>query len=123
GDNGTVIVWNEGFEKGCNKTLAEEVPELAEFLYDVNERIVDLMLPFSKGWFVDKDFCGSASIKKVLPVLAPHLSYKALGIQEGASAQRLWMQSVIDGKDHIDKEVLFADLIEYCKLDTLAMIE
>lgn len=122
-DEGSVIVWNESFEKSCNRTLGEKVPELANFLNDVNERIIDLMLPFSKGWFVDKDFCGSASIKKVLPVLAPHLSYKVLGIQEGASAQRLWMQSVIDGKDHIDKEVLFADLIEYCKLDTLAMVE
>jgi hypothetical protein len=123
GDHGSVIVWNEGFEKSCNRTLAEEVPELADFLNSVNERIIDLMLPFARGWFVDKDFNGSASIKKVLPVVVPELSYKALGIQEGASAQRLWMQAVIDSKDHIDKEVLFADLIEYCKLDTLAMVE
>lgn len=71
----------------------------------------DLMQQFSKLWFVDKDFYDSASIKKVLPVLAPHLSYKTLGIQEGASAQRLWMKGVIDGKDSIDKEVLFADLL------------
>ena len=53
----------------------------------------------------------------------PTLSYAELGIHEGASAQRLWMQGVIDGKDSIDKEVLFADLLEYCKLDTLAMVE
>lgn len=123
GDTGSVIVWNESFEKGCNATLAEEVPDLADFLNNLNDRIVDLMLPFAKGWFVDKDFHGSASIKKVLPVLVPELSYESLGIQEGASAQRLWMQAVIDGKDHIDKEVLFADLIEYCKLDTLAMVK
>lgn len=123
GDSGSVIVWNESFEKGCNQTLAEEVPELSGFLTNLNERIIDLMIPFAKGWFVDKDFCGSASIKKVLPVLAPTLSYKTLGIQEGASAQRLWMQAIIDGKDSIDKEVLFADLVEYCKLDTLAMVE
>lgn len=123
GDKGTVLAWNMGFEKSCNKTLAEEVPELKDFLLDLNERMNDLMLPFSKLWFVDKEFCGSASIKMVLPVLAPHLSYKTLGIQEGASAQRLWMQGVIDGKDSIDKEVLFADLLEYCKLDTLAMVE
>lgn len=123
GDTGTVLAWNMGFEKSCNKTLAEAVPELKDFLLDLNERMNDLMLPFSKLWYVDKDFYGSASIKKVLPVLAPHLSYKALGIQEGASAQRLWMQGVIDGKDSIDKEVLFADLLEYCKLDTLAMVE
>ncbi|MDQ5885664.1 MAG: hypothetical protein QG628_61 [Patescibacteria group bacterium] len=123
GDEGSVIVWNESFEKKCNSLLAEIVPEQSEFLNQVNDRIVDLMVPFAKGWFVDKRFCGSASIKNVLPVIAPQLSYKALGIQEGASAQRLWVQSVIDGKDHIDQEVLFADLIEYCKLDTLAMVE
>jgi len=123
GDTGSVLVWNEGFEKSCNTALATEVPELADFLNDVNSRIIDLMLPFAKGWFVDKDFNGSASIKKVLPVVVPELSYKSLGIQEGASAQRLWMQAVIDGKDSIDQEVLFADLIEYCKLDTLAMVE
>ncbi len=123
GDKGTVIVWNESFEKKCNSLLGEIVTDHTEFLNQVNDRIVDLMIPFAKGWFVDKRFCGSASIKNVLPVIAPHLSYKTLGIQEGASAQRLWTQSVIDGKDHIDKEVLFADLIEYCKLDTLAMVE
>jgi len=123
GDKGTVIVWNESFEKKCNSLLGEIVTDQTEFLNQVNDRIVDLMIPFAKGWFVDKRFCGSASIKNVLPVIAPHLSYKTLGIQEGASAQRLWTQSVIDGKDHIDKEVLFADLIEYCKLDTLAMVE
>lgn len=123
GDNGSVVVWNQGFEKACNRLLAEVVTKQVVFLNDVNERIVDLMLPFAKQWFVDKDFCGSASIKKVLPVVVPALSYKTLGIQEGTAAQRLWMQAVIDGKDTIDKEVLFADLIEYCKLDTLAMVE
>jgi hypothetical protein len=111
------------FEASCNRTLSEAVPELAEFLQGINDRMQDLMIPFSKLWFVDKRFGGSASIKKVLPVLAPTLSYADLGIHEGASAQRLWMQAVIDGKDTIDKEILFADLLEYCKLDTLAMVE
>ncbi len=123
GDTGTVLAWNMSFEKNCNKTLAAAEPELRDFLMDVNDRMNDLMLPFSKGWHVDKNFCGSASIKKVLPVLVPTLSYAELGIHEGGSAQRLWVQAVIDGKDTIDKQVLFADLTEYCKLDTLAMVE
>ena len=46
-------------------------PEHKEFLDDLNERINDLMIPFSQMWFVDKDFFGSASLKKVLPVLVP----------------------------------------------------
>lgn len=123
GDTGTVLAWNMSFEKSCNKFLAKQVPELSDFLLGLNDRMNDLDIPFKDLWYVHRDFLGSYSIKYVLPVLAPHLSYKVLGIQNGASAQRLWMQGVIDGKDSIDKEVLFADLIEYCKLDTLAMVE
>jgi hypothetical protein len=53
----------------------------------------------------------------------PELSYKDLGIQEGLSAQRLWMESVLDGKREDEKEQILSDLDEYCGLDTLAMVE
>lgn len=122
-DTGSVIAWNMGFEKGCNNTLAEFVPEASEFLEDINNRMVDLMVPFSSNWYVDSGFCGSASIKNVLPVLVPELSYKTLGIQEGSAAQRLWMEAVLDGKRDGEKAQILDDLREYCKLDTLAMVE
>lgn len=99
------------------------VPEAAEFLADINNRMVDLMIPFSQNYYVDADFCGSASIKNVLPVLVPELSYKTLDIQEGGTAQRLWMEAALDGKHPDEKEKIFSDLVEYCKLDTLAMVE
>ncbi|MFQ5661767.1 MAG: DUF2779 domain-containing protein [Candidatus Paceibacteria bacterium] len=123
GSVGSVIVWYKSFEMKRNEEMAEMYPEYAEFLEGVNERVVDLMEPFSNGLFVDKDFSGSSSIKKVLPVLVPELSYKELDIQEGASAQRLWTEAVVKGSSEIDKEKLFSDLIEYCKLDTLAMVK
>lgn len=123
GPVGSVIVWYKSFEMKRNEEMAEMFPEFAEFLEGVNSRVVDLIDPFAGGWFADKDFLGSASIKSVLPVLVPELSYKKLGIQEGASAQRLWMDSVLRGKSNIDKEKLFFDLVEYCKMDTLAMVE
>lgn len=123
GDSGSIITWNMGFEKSCNDTLTTFSPEHTEFLQNVNERIVDLMTPFSKLWYVDAGFRGSASIKAVLPILVPELSYKELDIQEGGSAQRLWMECVLDGKHEAEKEKLLSDLIEYCKLDTLAMVE
>lgn len=122
-DKGSVIAWNMGFEKGCNNTLAEFVPEATEFLADINNRMVDLMVPFSSNWYVDSEFCGSASIKNVLPVLVPELSYKTLGIQEGSAAQRLWMEAVLDGKRDGEKAQILDDLRQYCKLDTLAMVE
>ena len=55
--------------------------------------------------------------------MVPNLNYKGLDIQEGQSAQRLWMEAVIKNKEGINKAKLFHNLIEYCKLDTLAMVE
>ena len=123
GPKGTVLVWYEGFEKKCNERMARILPEYASFLEDINSRIIDLMVPFKNGYYVDKAFEGSASIKKVLPVVAPELSYGDMEIQEGGSAQRLWMQSVyedIHSQSEVDK--IMADLLQYCELDTYAMV-
>ncbi len=120
---GSVLTWYMPFEKSCNTTLGELVPEYAEFYQELNSRIMDLMTPFSKGWYVDAAFGGSASIKKVMPALIPSLSYKELDIQEGGAAQRLWMESVLDGKHQEQKQDILANLNKYCELDTLAMVE
>ncbi len=124
GTIGSIITWNASFEKSCNTTLAQLNPEYADAIMAINERVVDLMIPFkpSNGWYADPRFEGSASIKSVLPVVVPSLSYKELGIQNGGSAQALWMQAVLDGTRD-DKEVILDDLLKYCCLDTLAMVE
>lgn len=123
GPTGSIIVWYRSFEMKRNEEMATMFPEYEEFLEDVNSRVVDLMEPFFNGWFVDKDFFGSASIKNVLPVVVPSLNYKELEIQEGVSAQRLWMDAVVKNKSGVDKDKLFSDLVEYCAMDTLAMVE
>lgn len=123
GTEGSVIVWFEGFEKARNSELGDMLPEYKEAMEAINNRVVDLIIPFKQKWYDDPRFEGSASIKKVLPVLCPELSYKTLGIQEGGSAQRLWMEAVLDGTREAEKDQILADLLEYCKLDTLAMVE
>ena len=123
GDHGTIITWNMGFEKNCNSLIGTLLPEHAKFYENVNNRIVDLMTPFSKNWYTHCDFCGSASIKNVLPVLVPELSHKLLDISDGSTAQRLWMEAVLDGKRPDEKEKILSDLLEYCCLDTLAMVK
>lgn len=123
GAKGTVIVWNESFEKSCNDLMGVLQPDFSDFLLSVNKRVKDLMIPFFRGWFVDKEFAGSASIKKVLPVLVDTLSYHDLDIREGGSAQALWMETFLNGGNAGQKEKITRDLLEYCKLDTLAMVE
>jgi hypothetical protein len=51
GETGSVITWNMGFEKGCNDLMVTLLPEYAEFYQNLNERIVDLGMPFAKGWY------------------------------------------------------------------------
>ena len=121
GPKGSVISWFMTFEKSRNTEMAKMYPKYETFLSGLNDRMIDLMIPFSNGWFVDKNFFGSASIKAVLPVLLPELSYKALAISGGADAQRLWMETVLKGLNPEKKEKIMADLRKYCTLDTYAM--
>ena len=120
-DNGTILVWFEGFEKNRNKLMGKMFPEYEKFYEDINERVIDLMRPFADGAYVHKDFLGSASIKKVLPILVPELSYNELNIHAGGAAQRLWMDAILYDKNNKKDEIL-QDLLKYCELDTLAMV-
>lgn len=121
-EGGTIFVWHENFEKGRNTELGELFSDYADFMQSVNDRIIDLKLPFSNGWYLDMDFLGSASIKKVLPVLIKDLSYGNLAIHEGNAASRIWMKTILEGENQDEKDKVMNDLIEYCKLDTLAMV-
>lgn len=123
GDAGSVVVWNKRFEGMCNKGLAEAVQDLSPFLMGINERFFDLMEIFSNRMYVHKDFKGSSSIKKVLPVLVPKLSYKELAIGDGGTATTAWKRMVFEINDATDKEKIKTDLLAYCKLDTLAMVK
>lgn len=118
---GTVLVWYKAFEMGCNSQMAEMRPQYAEFLKSVNDRVFDLMTIFSDFHYLHPDFKASASIKNVLPVIVPELTYSDLTVQKGDRASAMWEDSLKpDFKD--DRAKLYADLLEYCKLDTLAMV-
>jgi hypothetical protein len=98
------------------------VPAHETFLKGLNDRVVDLINPFKQGWVIDKDFGGSNSIKKVLPVLVPDLSYTELDVQEGETAARIWKENVLEGKNADRADKIYRDLLKYCELDTWAMV-
>lgn len=123
GDHGSVIVWNKSFECMVNRDLAEVNPYLAEFLLGLNDRVFDLMHVFSKQHYVHKDFKGRTSIKAVLPVLCPELSYKSLTIQDGGAATTRYRDLIFTDMTQEERDDLIEALLEYCKLDTWAMVE
>jgi Domain of unknown function(DUF2779) len=121
GDKGNLIAWNASFEKSCNTRLARLVPEYANFLQELNDQTRDLMDIFKKD-YVHPDFGGSTSIKKVLPVLCPDLKYDQDSVHDGTGAIEAW-NKLTSSDDESEKAVLRRALLDYCELDTLAMVE
>jgi hypothetical protein len=122
GPAGSVVVWNKSFEVSRNWEMAQLHPKVASGLVSINERIFDLMEVFSKGYYVHPGFHGSASIKNVLPVLASDLSYEGMSITEGGGAMLAWAEMMSGEMDVPKFEKTRKDLLEYCKLDTWAMV-
>ena len=120
GENGSIVSWHASFEKSKNKDMAKWFPDEAEFIKDVNDRMVDLEDIF-KSDYVDIKFNGSTSIKKVLPVLCPDLGYSGLDVQDGAAAMEAWHKMITASE--VESEVIAMALLEYCRLDTYAMVE
>lgn len=123
GPKGSIIVWHKDFECGRNDELAQRIPESKPFFDDIRSRIFDLEIIFKKQYHVHKDYKGSSSIKKVLPVLVPDLSYKELTIREGGSAAEAWNQLTTNDQQLTtdEKDLIIESLRAYCKLDTYAM--
>ncbi|ARU00881.1 DUF2779 domain-containing protein [Yoonia vestfoldensis] len=117
---GSVFAWNKGFENTQNKNMGKQLPHAKDFLLDVVDRTVDLMDIFKTG-YVDVGFDGSTSIKKVLPVLIPELSYQNLKVKDGGEAMEAWGK-MIALTESAEKNKMRQSLLEYCKLDTLAMV-
>jgi hypothetical protein len=120
----TVLAYNMSFEKGVIKRLANLFPELSTHLLAINENMQDLMTPFQKKWYVTPSMQGSYSIKYVLPALVPELkkAYKELeGVQNGSQAMNAFAN--LSKLTEEDKQKMRSSLLEYCKLDTLAMVK
>ena len=80
------------------------------------------MMPFQKKWYYTPEMKGSYSIKNVLPALAPEFSYNDLDIKEGGTASNTFL-SMVNGTFKVDEELTRKHLLEYCKIDTFAMVK
>ncbi|MBT7621546.1 MAG: DUF2779 domain-containing protein [Lentimicrobiaceae bacterium] len=122
GTYGDIIVYNIGFEKGKLKDLIELFPQYSTQLTDIINRLKDLMIPFQHKWYYTPMMKGSYSIKYVLPALVPKLSYNNLEIKEGETASNTFL-SMANGTFKGNPEKTRKQLLEYCRLDTLAMVK
>ena len=122
GTIGDVLVYNVSFERGKLNDLAEVFPIYSKAIKDIVIRLKDLMMPFQKKWYYTPEMKGSYSIKFVLPALVPELSYNELEIKEGGTASNTFL-SMVNGSFKGDTAKVRSQLLEYCKLDTYAMVK
>jgi CRISPR/Cas system-associated exonuclease Cas4 (RecB family) len=119
---GSIITYSN-FEKNIIRALGNAFPDLTTELHNLSERIVDLEKIISR-YFYHPVFRGSTSIKRTLPVLVPDLSYEDMEIADGYSAMAAFAY-LARGRYKKKKEVIAMKrtLLEYCRLDTLAMVK
>ncbi len=135
GDSGTVLVYNDSFEKTRLKELADIFPEYRNKLLKIRDNIFDLMnivktktsLYESLGYdkkdammfnYYASSMNGSFSIKKILPIFSD-LTYKGMEIGNGVEA--LVTYASFPKMDKLNFEHKYEKLVEYCKQDTWAM--
>jgi len=122
GKTGPVFVYNTGFENGIMRGLAERFPLLSPALLAIVDRVVDL-LPIARSCYYHPSQHGSWSIKAVLPAVCPDLTYESLdGVNNGQAAQVAFLEAMAAETTPERKQEIQRQLLEYCKLDTFAMV-
>ena len=121
-DKGSVLVYNQSFEIGILKNLAELFPQQKKKIEKIISNVVDLMAPFKNRDIYHWQMNGSFSLKAVLPAMVSQLSYEHLDVSDGGMAMEAYAaMNQTDDKKEIAR--IRKSLLEYCKMDTLAMVE
>jgi len=127
---GTMLAFSADFERSVIGELARCFPEHAPELRSILERSEDLLAPFRQFAYYHPGQLGKTSMKVVLPLLTGR-DYSAFRIRDGREASLLYYFHVLKPHSQArddrtwtdgDREKLFADLAEYCGLDTYGMV-
>lgn len=119
-DQGTIVVYS-GHERRTLTSVAEQVPELRAEIFDSIDRQLDL-LKLMRANVYHPGFRGSHSLKKVLPVLVPGLSYEGLEIQDGGHAAGVFAEIMRPSTSASRRIFLSNALLRYCERDTEALL-
>ncbi|MCB0404861.1 MAG: DUF2779 domain-containing protein, partial [Bdellovibrionales bacterium] len=121
GRRGSILAFNQGFEKARLVELAAFLPECAAAVEQLLDRFVDLKDAFTK-YYYHPEFHGSFSLKDVLPVLVPTMSYAGMAVADGVGAQAAYARLGDEKTPTSEKQALRQNLLEYCRQDTFAMV-
>ena len=122
-DAGSILVYNQGFEKGVMNECSDALPEFKEwYLENIMPRVKDLWDVFKDFAYYDPKQKGSTSIKYVLPVLS-NLKYDDLEIKNGSLASLEYERVTYGDVEDSERLKVRKALEKYCELDTWAEVE
>ncbi len=121
GKSGSVITYNAQFEKGRIQELSHLFPDLRDELLEINQRVVDQLIPFQGRYLYSPKQKSSASIKYVLPAFS-NLSYSGMEISNGGQAMLRYLDFMMGKLSLEEEKILFNGLEKYCTQDTYAMV-
>lgn len=116
------VVRSKGFENARNKEISEIFPDIADSYLAINDKTFDLRDVFSKNMYFDLGCFWSSSIKKVLPVLVPQMSYDSLEIGNWSLAMKALSDVLSSKLIWPAKSKTLENLLLYCWQDSLAMV-
>ena len=120
GEGGTIFTFSN-YEKRVLSELVNHLPRQKDQILATFDRFKDLQALIKK-YFYSPGFRGSFSLKSVLPILVPHMSYENLLIQEGTHASLEYLRMLKSETPPEEKERIAQALMDYCSYDTLAMV-
>ena len=118
--DGSVLSYSS-YEEQVIKGLIARYPDLKEPLTAIIRRIVDLI--DCAKCVNHPEFRGSNSIKVVLPVLVPAMSYEGMPIANGEDAMVTFAWMARDKFSREECAQKREEMLRYCELDTLAMVK
>jgi hypothetical protein len=116
-----VLAYNSPFEMQVLSGLAEQFPQYCGRIQGVIRSMRDLAAPFRSRAVYHYKMNGSYSLKAVLPAVVPGLSYEGLEVSDGSMAMDAYF-AMCEAANPAEKARLGKALLEYCRLDTLAMV-
>lgn len=118
---GSVVAYNAfGAEYIRIEEMIYTFPEYTDELKHINERMVDLQLPFESGIIYDTRMKGLWSLKVIMSIMNDK-SYNDLAIHQGMDAVCEWRRLDKEEQD-ANKEDIMQNLKEYCGMDSYAMV-
>jgi len=121
-DEGTILVYDALMERNILNALKKDFPEYTAAIDLILKRLVDLIQPFNERSYYHPKMKNLTSIKNVLPALVPELNFNELKISSGSIAMIAY-EKLQKETDMFKIPEVREQLLEYCKMDTLAMVK